>query len=371
MKFIRLVLVAVLLANLPLANAASIKSITFTAEIWADNWFAIYVNGKKVGEDSVPITTQRSFNSEVIKFSATYPMTIGFVAKDYVQSNSGLEYLGLPNQQIGDGGLIFQITETASKKLVAVSDSSWKMKVANTAPTNPDCEKSNQPDIDCKFLNFAIPSNWSSSSFNDKSWANAKLFTAVEVGPKDGYSLITWNQSAKFIWGNNLKLDNVVYFRKNILKASSVKMVPVFDFSVTSSTNGSLNSAVTCDGAARSPAISWVGVPESAKSLVLIMDTIPGPPRPGETQTGNHYYITQINIPPTKLKFNEGEINPYSPPCSQGPGTKEYRFFMFALDKLLPSDQKIDSGSMASLMALLDKESIAKASHIYTYARSA
>lgn len=371
MKFLRFLIVASLLAYLPSASAASAKSISFTAEIWADNWFSIYVNGKKVGEDSVPISTQKSFNSEVIKFSATYPMTIAFIAKDYVQSKSGLEYLGMPNQQIGDGGLIFQITETVSKKIVAVSDSSWKMKVANTAPTNPDCEKSIQPDIDCKFLNFAIPSFWANSSFKDQSWLNAKIFTAQEVGPKEGYNLITWNQSAKFIWGNNLKLDNVVYFRKKILNATSVKNLQTFDFSVTSSTNGSLNSVVTCDGAARSPAISWVGVPENTKSLVLVMDTIPGPPRPGETQTGNHYYITQINISPSRLKFDEGEINPYSPPCSQGPGVKEYRFFLFALDKMLPSDQKLDSGSMTALMSLLDKISIAKVNHVYTYARSA
>ena len=371
MKFIRLFLVAVLMANLPLANAASVKTISFTAEIWADNWFAIYINGKKVGEDSVPISTQRSFNSEVIKFSATYPFTIGFIAKDYVQSKSGLEYIGLPNQQIGDGGLIFQISETASRKLIAVSDSSWKMKVANTAPTNPDCEKSNQPDIDCKFLNFTMPSNWSHPSFMDKSWLNAKIFTAAEVGPKDGYNIINWNQSAKFIWGSNLKLDNVVYFRKSIQKTSPAKTVQAFDFTVTSSSNGTLSLNTTCDGAAKSPAISWVGVPEKAKSLVLIMDTIPGPPRPGETQIGNHYYIVQINVPPTKLKFNEGEINTYSPPCSQGPGIKEYRFFMYALDKLLPSDQKLDSGSMAALMTILDKESIAKASHVYTYTRTA
>jgi len=46
------------------ADAAVSKPATFQAEIWVDNWFALYINGKKVGEDSVPITTERSFNSE-------------------------------------------------------------------------------------------------------------------------------------------------------------------------------------------------------------------------------------------------------------------------------------------------------------------
>ena len=53
------------------ADAAVSKSVTFQAEVWVDNWFALYINGKKVGEDSVPITTERSFNSEKIKFTAT------------------------------------------------------------------------------------------------------------------------------------------------------------------------------------------------------------------------------------------------------------------------------------------------------------
>ena len=200
MKILRIFVAALLLCNLPQANALSSKPISFTAEVWADNWFALYVNGKKVGEDSVSITTQKSFNSEIIKFSATYPLTIGFIAKDYVQSPSGLEYIGMPNQQIGDGGLIFQITETISKKLVGTSDSTWKSFVQNIAPLNEDCAKSQNPDVDCKYQNKVISSTWASSTFKDTSWANAKVFTSTEVGPKDGYFDINWSPSAKFIW---------------------------------------------------------------------------------------------------------------------------------------------------------------------------
>ena len=369
MKFIRAILIMALLLNLPLAHGATSKSISFTAEIWADNWFALYVNGKKVGEDSVPITTQKSFNSEVIKFNANYPFTMGVIAKDYVQSKSGLEYIGTPNQQIGDGGLIFQVRETVSRKLVTVSNDSWKAKVSNTAPTNPQCEKSNQPDIDCKYQNVIIPSSWANSTYNDRSWQAAKIFSASEVGPKEGFYDINWDQSAKFIWGNNLKLDNVIYFRKKIVIPTFAVVsnaITNFDFTITSSTNGTLNLETTCDGVAKSPGISWVGVPPNAKSLVLIMDTIPGPPRPGESQVGNHYYITQTNISPSITSIPEGGITPYSPPCSQGPGIKEYRFFLYALDRLLPINQNMNG---TSLSALANSESIAKAFHVYTYAR--
>ena len=33
--------------------------VTFTAEVWADNWFSLYVNGELVGEDG-SITERRS-----------------------------------------------------------------------------------------------------------------------------------------------------------------------------------------------------------------------------------------------------------------------------------------------------------------------
>ena len=55
-------------------------SASFRADVWADNWFALYVNGELVGEDSVPITTERSFNAETITFDATYPLTIAIEA---------------------------------------------------------------------------------------------------------------------------------------------------------------------------------------------------------------------------------------------------------------------------------------------------
>ena len=366
MKFLKILLAFSLFATMPSANAVTVKSISFTAEIWADNWFALYVNGKKVGEDSVPITTQKSFNSETIKFTASYPLTIGIIAKDYVQSPSGLEYIGMSNQQIGDGGLIFQIKETVSKKLVAVSDGSWKAFVQNVAPLNPECEKSANPDNDCKYKNTAIASSWAASTFKDSAWSYATVFSSAEVGPKEGYFDINWHSTAKFIWGDNLKLDNVVYFRKKITSANSIIMDKAMSISLPNSPDGKLLKSNTCDGAAQSPAIEISDVPANAKSLILIMDTIPGPPRPGETQTGNHYYFYKFNILPNSTKFSEGSITPYSPPCSQGPGVKEYRFFVYALDYLLSNESKYDG---AALYDLGEKQAIMKASKIYTYAR--
>ena len=52
---------------LPTSGAVRLK-----AEVWADNWFAFYLGDTKVAEDSVPITTERSFNAETFVFDALH-----------------------------------------------------------------------------------------------------------------------------------------------------------------------------------------------------------------------------------------------------------------------------------------------------------
>ena len=193
--------------------AASSQISTFTAEVWADNWFALYVNGEVVGEDSVPITTERSFNAETITFTASYPLTIAMITKDFKETDSGLEYIGEPNQQMGDGGFVAQFTDTATGEIVAVTNGDWRGLVTHTAPLNVECEKSADPDTDCQFETLDEPVNWTSSNFDDSSWANATSYLADEVGVKDGYNTINWDADAELIWGSNLNTHNTILWR--------------------------------------------------------------------------------------------------------------------------------------------------------------
>jgi hypothetical protein len=193
--------------------AATAQSSTFTAEVWADNWFSLYVNGELVGEDSVPITTERSFNAETITFTATYPLTIAMVTKDYKETDSGLEYIGEPNQQMGDGGFVAQFTDTATGEIVATTNSNWRGLVIQTAPLNVECEKSSDPNTECQFENLAEPSGWTESGFDDSSWQPATVYTADEVGVKEGYETITWDTNAELIWGSNLNTNNTILWR--------------------------------------------------------------------------------------------------------------------------------------------------------------
>ncbi len=196
--------------------ADSAGASAFTIDVWADNWMAVYVNGVLVGEDSVPITTERSFNSESFTFEATYPFTVAIEAKDFKETDSGLEYIGQPNQQMGDGGIIAQVTDVSTGEIVAGTDADWKALVVQQAPLNTDCEHDADPDATCEFLLLETPTDWASAGFDDNDWTNATVWSAADVGPKDGYDDITSDPTAQLIWGTDLPVDNTILLRTTI-----------------------------------------------------------------------------------------------------------------------------------------------------------
>jgi len=386
MKRVRLLLAVVVasfsLATPSISHAVVTKTLAFQAEGWADNWFALYINGKKVGEDSVPITTTKSFNSTKIKFSASYPFTVGVVLKDYVENRSGLEYIGQPNQQIGDGGFALQIRELGSGKIVAVSNHLWKSLVIDKAPLNPECVSSSNPLVDCKSRSIATPSTWATSTFNDSKWIYASEFTAEQVGVKEGYFDISWSPAAKLIWGGDLKLDNTILMRAavtGLLSFTESKTLTVKSDSVSSS--GVLDRSVTCDGAGLSPQVSWDGFPAETKSFYVTMDTVPGPLRPGEVASPDHSYFNLFAIPVTTRSLESGKLSPgvvglnfksktpgYEPPCSQGPGSKNYTITVYALSfipNLAPGD-----ATQSNLIKAIDGKILAQGKLVTTYSRA-
>lgn len=231
----RMVVIAVSLVSTTVlvspALSVTPKVISFEADIWADNWFSLYINGKKVGEDSVPITTEKSFNRERITFSASYPFTVGLVARDYVENQSGLEYISTSRQQIGDGGVIVQIRERVSKNFVIGTDSSWRKLVIFRAPLNPTCVSSLIPLQECQSRSVSAPKMWATNFFKDSTWTNAKEYTDSEVGVKEGFLEVNWDSRAKLVWGEDLKLDNTILFRRARPGAQS-KVVEKFAVSI-------------------------------------------------------------------------------------------------------------------------------------------
>ncbi|MUH52840.1 MAG: hypothetical protein F2789_16715 [Actinobacteria bacterium] len=172
-----------------------------------------------VGEDSVPITTERSFNAETITFTASYPLTIAMVSKDYEETTSGLEYIGTDRQQMGDGGFIAQFTDTSTGTVVDTTGGDWRGLVINRGPLNADCVTSQNADADCRFELIDEPAGWTTSAFDDSAWTAASVFTAEQVGTKDGYDTIEWDPAAKLIWTSDLKVDNTILWRHSVLRA--------------------------------------------------------------------------------------------------------------------------------------------------------
>lgn len=196
--------------------SGSSRSATFTAEVWADNWFAFYVNGQLVGQDSEPITQERSFNAETIRFSATYPLTLAMVTKDYKQTDSGLEYIGTSRQQMGDGGFVAQVTDTGTGRVVATTGADWRGLVIQRAPTNKDCVRAADPDVACHSESTPEPDGWTGPAFDDSTWALATVYTAAEVGTKGGYDAIRWDPGASLIWTADLQADNTILWRYRV-----------------------------------------------------------------------------------------------------------------------------------------------------------
>lgn len=194
---------------------------TLTTDIWVDNWFAMYANGEKVVEDSVPITTERSFNAETATFSADFPLTIAIIAKDFKENDTGLEYIGTRRQQAGDGGMIAQFRDAATGDVLAVSNNSMRCLVVHHAPVDLTCAKESNPIAGvgaCDFVQTEIPVDWAASDFDDSAWPAAVEHSEREVGPKDGYDRVDWGRDAKLVWSNDLVRDNTLLCRMTIRK---------------------------------------------------------------------------------------------------------------------------------------------------------
>ncbi|MCB9076028.1 MAG: PEBP family protein [Anaerolineaceae bacterium] len=194
-------------------------AVTFKLDGWADNWFAAYLGEELIVEDSVPITTERSFNAESVTFKADYPLHLNFILKDYKENDTGLEYIGAGNQQMGDGGFIMQLTDTGSGHVVAVSNGEWKCTIIHEAPLDKACENVSNPvagTVPCEFSALEEPAGWKSADFDDSGWTATTIHSASEVGPKDGYDQIRWDSRAQLIWGPDLETDNTLLCRVTV-----------------------------------------------------------------------------------------------------------------------------------------------------------
>jgi len=209
---------SILLATSTFLLSQSISADTYTADVWADNWFQFNINGELVAEDSVSITTERSFNAESFTFEATPPFVIGMIVKDFKENDSGLEYIGSKKQQMGDGGVIAQI-KNSHGELVAVTNENWRCLVIHEAPLDKRCADEKEPVAGvghCGFAAIAAPAEWDLPGYDDIKWNKASVYSAQEVRPKGGYDRINWDKEAELIWGPDLETNNTLLCRLSV-----------------------------------------------------------------------------------------------------------------------------------------------------------
>lgn len=205
----------------------------YTAYVFADNYFEMYVNGIAVGKDAVPFT---EFNSSIVRFKVAKPFTIAIKCVDYeerlgigTELNSGDPY------HIGDGGFV-AVIKNAMGNSVAVTDNTWKAQTFYIAPiADLSClteSGSSRLSSGCSTtsgsaksyaVHWSVPSNWFTTTYDDSAWPIATLYSnnTVGVDNKPAYTNFTDifdnnTNDASFIWSTNLKLDNLVLLRKNI-----------------------------------------------------------------------------------------------------------------------------------------------------------
>jgi len=116
------------------------------------------------------------------------------------------------------------------------------------------------------------------------------------------------------------------------------------------SPGGEIPALFTCEGRDLSPALEWTGVPEAAKSLVLIVDDPDAPDPKAPKTTWVHWVLYNLppsnrglppavaskDLPPgTREGTNDWKRTGYGGPC---PPIGRHRYFhkLYALDTVLP-----------------------------------
>ena len=170
---------------------------TIQLSVYADSWFILYINGKLRVVDSIDYMPHNVMNVDILP---EYPMTIAVMARDNADPKTGLEY----GDHIGDGGFILKFSDGT------VTNAKWKAKNFFKGPLDRDTKN---PTVQ----HIPVPENWFAVDFDDSKWAQATEFTEERVGPKEHfYKYEESFKGAKFIWSDDLDLDNTVIFRTKV-----------------------------------------------------------------------------------------------------------------------------------------------------------
>jgi Raf kinase inhibitor-like YbhB/YbcL family protein len=138
--------------------------------------------------------------------------------------------------------------------------------------------------------------------------------------------------------------------------------------------NGQIPSPYTCQGQDTAPALSWTGVPASAKSLALVVDDPDAPDPKAPKMTWVHWVV--FGLAPSTKGLPEGGklpagaqagLNDWKRPGYGGPcppiGRHRYFFKLYALD----FEPKLERPTKAELEKAMEGHVLDKAELMGTY----
>jgi hypothetical protein len=222
-------------ANVPVIEVDPDGEV-ITGYITGDNYWEMYVNGKLVSVDPIPYTP---FNSSIVRFKVKRPYTIAIMVVDWEERMGlGMEEFPMPRSEktrdwyLGDGGVIAKFSDGTA------TDSTWKAQsfyigpladpkqvvergYVHDTPHSPGRTHPNVPNPNCRekcyAVHYPIPPDWMSPRYNDQYWPRAWEFTDKEIGVLNYPAYTRYPElfaGARWIWSQNLVLDNLVIVRK-------------------------------------------------------------------------------------------------------------------------------------------------------------
>jgi len=183
-------------SRLPAHIAKPNMGDTVKLNVYADNWFKLYINGKLIATDSIEFMPHNVVSVDVLP---EFPMTISVMARDNADAITGKEY---EHVMIGDGGFILKLGDDV------VSDDTWKAKCFFFGPMEGE---------DPVVKHIPIPDDWMSVEFDHSKWDSVTVYEEAAVRPPQVFRDYDF-KGAEFVWTSDLDLHNTIIFRATINK---------------------------------------------------------------------------------------------------------------------------------------------------------
>lgn len=139
--------------------------------------------------------------------------------------------------------------------------------------------------------------------------------------------------------------------------------------------SGLLPKTYTCDGEGVSMPLEWSGYPSGTVCFAVIMHHVASP-------TDVHWYLVLYNIPLSVNRLEKSTTgtgifgtnsvnnrNEYAPPCSQGPGRKDYIITVYAMSEFIYPQIPVGEVDREALLNAMEGKIISSTSTTVWYSR--